>query len=192
MILRVGAATVFRSILRAVGSAQTTKFARQKLSSELDCLNEFLTIPSRETNIASCLHASVQRHQHSLCINSISPVHSLVLIGSTSYRRKAVYTESARESIAAITLTPALRIVLLLRSGEQSGVLRLLTVILIILVFHHPPTLSSRLKTFLFCKSFPLQPFLFFFRTDYMIPQTFTVTSEHIRFYYFCFTLFSE
>ena len=27
---------------------------------------------------------------------------------------------------------------------------------------------------------------------DYMIPQTFTVTSEHIRFYFlvFCFTLF--
>jgi len=29
----------------------------------------------------------------------------------------------------------------------------------------------------------PLQPFLFFFRTDYTIPQTFIVTSEHIRFY---------
>ena len=27
---------------------------------------------------------------------------------------------------------------------------------------------NSRLKTFLFCKSFPSQPFLFFFRTDYM------------------------
>ena len=36
----------------------------------------------------------------------------------------------------------------------------------------------SRLKTSLFCKSFPLKPFLFFFRTDYMIPQTFTVTSS--------------
>jgi len=42
-----------------------------------------------------------------------------------------------------------------------------------------------RLKTFLFRKSFPLQLFLFFFRTDYMIPQTFAVTSEHIRFYFF-------
>ena len=30
----------------------------------------------------------------------------------------------------------------------------------------------SRLKTF-FCKSFPLQPFFFFFRTDYMIPPDF-------------------
>ena len=30
----------------------------------------------------------------------------------------------------------------------------------------------SRLKIFLFCKSFPLQPFLFFFRTDYMDSQT--------------------
>ena len=33
----------------------------------------------------------------------------------------------------------------------------------------------SRLKTFFFCKSFPLQPFFFFFKTYYMIPQTFTV-----------------
>ena len=40
------------------------------------------------------------------------------------------------------------------------------------------PTLSF-IPAFLFCKSFPLQPFFFFFRTDYMIPQTFTVTSEH-------------
>jgi len=35
--------------------------------------------------------------------------------------------------------------------------------------------LKKLFKTFLFCKSFPLQPFFFFFRTDYMIPQTFTV-----------------
>ena len=48
------------------------------------------------------------------------------------------------------------------------------------------PTLSFILD-FLFCKSFPLQPFFFFFRTDYMIPQTCTVTSEHIRFYFFLF-----
>jgi len=49
----------------------------------------------------------------------------------------------------------------------------------------------SRLKTFLFCKSFPLQPFFFFFRTDYMIPQTFTVTSEHIRFYFLIFLFYT-
>jgi len=39
-----------------------------------------------------------------------------------------------------------------------------------------------------------LSNFFFFFRTDYLIPQTFTVTSEHIRFYFLvflCFTLFS-
>ena len=71
-----------------------------------------------------------------------------------------------------------------------------LTVILMIISFPSP-TLSfnhSRLKTFFFCKSFPLQPFFFFFRTDYTIPHTFTVTSEHIRSYFlvfFCFTLFS-
>jgi len=40
------------------------------------------------------------------------------------------------------------------------------------------------IKTSIFCKSFPLQPFFFFSRTDYTIPQTFTVTSEHIRFYF--------
>ena len=45
----------------------------------------------------------------------------------------------------------------------------------------------SRLKTILFCKSFPPQPFFFFFRTDYMIPPTFTVTSGHIRFYFLVF-----
>ena len=51
---------------------------------------------------------------------------------------------------------------------------------LLLSVFHHPSSslFHSRLKTFLFCKSFPLQPFFFFCRTDYMIPQTFTVTSS--------------
>ena len=56
-----------------------------------------------------------------------------------------------------------------------------LTVILIIIIFPSP-TLSfiPDLKPSLFCKSFPPQPFFFFFRTDYMyvIPQTFTVTSD--------------
>ena len=58
---------------------------------------------------------------------------------------------------------------------------------LIIISFPSPTLFHSRLKTFLFCKSFPLQPFFFFFRTDYMIPQTFTVTSQHIRFYFLVF-----
>jgi len=69
-----------------------------------------------------------------------------------------------------------------------------LTVILIIISFpsptlsfipdlKHPFTLS--------CKSFPLKPFFFFFRTDYMIPQTCTVTSEHIRFYLLVFSVFT-
>ena len=46
---------------------------------------------------------------------------------------------------------------------------------------------NSRLKTSFLCKSCPLQPFFFFFRIDYMIPQTFTFTSEHIRFYFLVF-----
>ena len=45
----------------------------------------------------------------------------------------------------------------------------LLTVILIVIISSVIHSLfHSRLKTFLFCKSLPLQPFLFFFRTDYM------------------------
>jgi len=63
----------------------------------------------------------------------------------------------------------------------------LLTVILIIISFYHPLTL---LEAFLFCESFPPQPFLFFFRTDYMdSPDYSTVTSEHIRFLLFSFSV---
>jgi len=50
-----------------------------------------------------------------------------------------------------------------------------LTAALIIISFSSPTLFHSSLKTFFFCKSFPLQPFFFFFSTDYMIPQTFTV-----------------
>jgi len=53
----------------------------------------------------------------------------------------------------------------------------------VILISFPPPTLSfiPDLKP-----SFSANPFhaayLFLFRTDYMIPQTFAVTSEHIRY----------
>ena len=46
-------------------------------------------------------------------------------------------------------------------------------------------------KSFLFGKSFPLQSFFVFSRTDYMIPQTFTVTSKHIRFYFLVFLFYT-
>jgi len=46
-------------------------------------------------------------------------------------------------------------------------------------------------KTFYFCKSFPPQPFFFFFRTDYMIPQTFTVTSTIGCFYFLVFVFYN-
>ena len=49
---------------------------------------------------------------------------------------------------------------------------------------------QSRLKTFVFCKSFPLHPF-FFFKTDYMIPQTFTVTSSISLFLPFSFLFYN-
>jgi len=54
---------------------------------------------------------------------------------------------------------------------ESYTVVMLLTVILIIISFPSPihSLFHSRHKTFLFCKSLiPTQPFLFFFRTDYM------------------------
>ena len=43
-----------------------------------------------------------------------------------------------------------------------------------------PSLFHSRLKTFLFCKSFPPLAFLFFFRTDSTDPGLFTNTSEHV------------
>ena len=49
----------------------------------------------------------------------------------------------------------------------------------------------SRLKTFFFCKSFPPQPFFFFSRTDYMIPQTFTVISSIGCFYFLVFLFYN-
>ena len=49
----------------------------------------------------------------------------------------------------------------------------------------------SRLKTFFFCKSFPPQPFFFFFSTDYMIPQTFKVTSSIGCFYFLVFLFYN-
>ena len=52
----------------------------------------------------------------------------------------------------------------------------------------------SRLKSFLFCKSSLLQPFLFLIQVSlYGFPRLFTVTSAHIRlftFYFFCFYTF--
>ena len=49
----------------------------------------------------------------------------------------------------------------------------------------------SRLKTSFFCKSFPLQPFFFFFGTDYMIPQLLPLSLAQavFTFQFFCFTI---
>jgi len=47
-----------------------------------------------------------------------------------------------------------------------------------------------RLKTFLFCKSFPPQPFLFLLQDSlHGFPRLFTVTSEHIRLLLFSFSV---
>jgi len=53
------------------------------------------------------------------------------------------------------------------------------------------PKLTTEQETFFFYKSFPLQPFFFFFSTDYIIPQTFTVTSSIGCFYFLVFLLYN-
>jgi len=71
------------------------------------------------------------------------------------------------------------------------------TVILTIIWYSITHSLfHSRLKTFLFCKSFPPQPSLFLLRDSlHGFPRLFTVISEHICFihlvFLFFFTLFS-
>jgi len=40
---------------------------------------------------------------------------------------------------------------------------------------------------FPFLQTLPTAAFLFFSKTDYIIPQTFTITSEHIPFLFFSF-----
>jgi len=66
-----------------------------------------------------------------------------------------------------------------------------LTAALIIISFSSPALSFKNLKDLkpFFRKSFPLQPF-FFFSTDYMIPQTSTVTSGIGCFYFLVFFLF--
>jgi len=63
--------------------------------------------------------------------------------------------------------------------------------LLLLLLFHHPSLFQSRLKTLLFCKSFPPQPFIFLVRTDYMDSPLLIVTSEHIRFYFLVFLFYT-
>jgi len=59
------------------------------------------------------------------------------------------------------------------------------------LVFITHSLFHSRLKTFLFCKSFPPQPFLFFLHDSlHGFPGLFTVVCEHICFLLFSFFLF--
>ena len=67
---------------------------------------------------------------------------------------------------------------------------------LLLLGIPSPTNFHSRLKTFLFCKSFPLQPFLFLLQDSLNgFPRLFTVISEHICFlllvFFPVFTLFS-
>jgi len=50
-------------------------------------------------------------------------------------------------------------------------------------------SISFQTKNLPFLQILPTAASLFFFRTDYMIPQTFTVTSEHIRFNFFSFSV---
>ena len=65
------------------------------------------------------------------------------------------------------------------------------TVILTIIWYSITHSLfHSRLKTFLFCKSFPLQPFPFLLRDSlHGFPRLFTAISEHICFVLLVFLL---
>ena len=55
-----------------------------------------------------------------------------------------------------------------------------------------PSLFHSRPKTFLFCKSFPPQPFLFFFRTDYMDSHRLLLLFlKHIRLYFLVFLFYT-
>ena len=56
-----------------------------------------------------------------------------------------------------------------------------------IYTFNHNQTLF----TTMFRSLSQQQPFPFFFTNDYMIPQTFTVTSEHVRFYFLVFLFYT-
>ena len=66
-----------------------------------------------------------------------------------------------------------------------------LTVILIIISFQSPTLSFIRDLKLSFSANPPSCSLFFFFRTDYMIPQTFTVTADHIRFYFLVFLFYN-
>ena len=67
------------------------------------------------------------------------------------------------------------------------------TVILTIIWYSFTHSLfHSRLKTFLFCKSLPPEPFLLLLRDSlHGLPRLFTVISEHMCFILFSFSVFT-
>jgi len=62
-----------------------------------------------------------------------------------------------------------------------------------IIISFSSPTLSfiPEFKNLLFLQILPTATFLFFFRTDYMIPQTFTITSSTGCFYFLVFLFYN-
>jgi len=69
----------------------------------------------------------------------------------------------------------------------------MLLIFILIIIRPNIPLLphSFRLKTFLFCKTFPIVAFLFFFRTSgHGFPGLFTDTSEHVSCLVFSFPVF--
>ena len=114
---------------------------------------------------------------------------SSTVSSSTNHRiTSCFYTSALHWFFTARRYASVLYAVVLWPSVRKQ--LYLLLLLLLLLVFHHPLSLShTRLKTFLFCKSFPLQSFFFFFRTDYMDFPDFYCYFWAYRFLLFSFSV---
>jgi len=112
--------------------------------------------------VCSCLHAA-DIFRTSLPASALSSVSSLcATTGRTYCGRRHAY----RTKVSSVEL-------LLSFLCQQSYLLLLIGI-------SSPTHFHSRLKTFLFCKSFPPQPFLFLFLDSLRgFRRLFTVTSEH-------------
>jgi len=109
--------------------------------------------------------------------------------------RRIVLMTSLVTSLAPPMCRPQISFTLEKRPELSHGVIwsfMPLTATFIIISFSSP-TLSfiPDFKNLLFLQILPTATFLFFFRTDYMIPQTFTITSSTGCFYFLVFLFYN-